>query len=58
MNKGIKNKNKNKQNKNKNPYQNLPEESKVQVWNFAHRLKLMESLQEEDLKWKTIFNGR
>ena len=39
---------------NKNPHQNLPEGSKLQVWNFAQGLYLM----EENLKWKTTVDGR
>ena len=39
-------KNNNKKNNNKkNPHQNLPEGSKLQVWNFVHELNLM----DEDL---------
>ena len=40
--------------KDQEPHQNLPEGSKQQIWNFAHRLHLMEA----HLLWKTTFNER
>ena len=49
------NKKKNRRNKNKkNPQQNLPAGSKLKVWNFEHRLNLM----EEDLQWKRTSDER
>ena len=55
----------------KNPYQNLPEWGIIQVWNFAHRLNLMEDnllrkttfyerlpCMKDSHQWITTFNGR
>ena len=45
---------KKKNNNAKKPHQNPPEERKLEVWNFAHGLNLM----EDDLWFKTTFEWR
>ena len=43
-----------KKNYKKNPNPNLPEGSKIQVWNFTHELNLM----KVNILWKRTFDRR
>ena len=43
---------------NRNPHRKIPEGSKLQVGNFVHGLNLIKPLMEDDLWWKTTYDGR